>query len=56
MPFLDHARLKPFFYSWDPDNHPDEAAYCWTDGPVSGPEYSDPYWMKHSLKLRALID
>jgi hypothetical protein len=29
-PFVVAAIEKPFFFSWRPDEYPDEAVYCWT--------------------------
>lgn len=33
-PFVAAAIEKPFFFSWRPDDYPDEAVYCWTDGDI----------------------
>lgn len=33
-PFVVSAIRKPFFFSWRPDQYPDEAAYCWTSGDI----------------------
>lgn len=29
LDFMEHARLNPFFFAWDPVAFPDEVAYCW---------------------------
>lgn len=33
-PFVDHARLKPWFIAWNKDQWPYEIAFCWTDGSI----------------------
>lgn len=33
-PFVVAAIEKPFFFSWRPDEYPQDAAYCWTDGDI----------------------
>ena len=54
MPFIEHARSKPFFLSWDETNYSGEAAYCWTDGAITPPKYSHTNYMSASLKYKAL--
>lgn len=53
-PFLDHAELKPFFLSWDDDNYPAEAAYCWTSKDSGKVSYSSAKHMRISLGCDAL--
>lgn len=50
---LDHAELKPFFFSWDYDAHPGEAGFCRT---ITDPtaNYSSPLFMKGSLDVSVL--
>jgi len=36
-PFVRHAELKPFFFSRNHTDYPEDAVYCWTDGEI--PEY-----------------
>lgn len=48
-PFLLHAELRPFFFSWNHSDYPGDAAFCWLDGdlpemPVDGDLY-------HQLRL-----
>jgi hypothetical protein len=33
-PFVDHARLMPFFLQWNKDQWPYEVAFCWADGNI----------------------
>lgn len=33
-PFAQSARRLPFFYSWNPQDYPLDAAYCWTTGDI----------------------
>lgn len=54
QPFLEHARVKPFFLSWDPTNYPAEAAYCWSDGRIDAPYYSRPNYMTAAFDFRGI--
>ena len=54
VPFLKHAALKPFFFSWDYENYPDEAVYCWTEKPQQ-PVYSSLCSASINLKVKAII-
>lgn len=54
LPFLEHARIKPFFLSWDPTNYPAEAAYCWTDKQITPPQYSHANYMRATLAFKGL--
>lgn len=36
-PFVRHAELKPFFFSRNHTDYPEDAVYCWSDGEI--PEY-----------------
>lgn len=53
-PFLAHAQTKTFFLSWDPDNYPAEAAFCWTSRAVDGVAYTKPLYMSHRLSYEGL--
>lgn len=55
-PFLDHARLKPFFFSWDDANYPTEAAFCWTSRGIDRVTYSSAKHMRLSLRCDALTE
>ena len=33
-PFVVAAIEKPFFFSWRPDEYPEDAVYCWTTGDI----------------------
>lgn len=33
-PFAQAAQRLPFFYSWNPQAYPQDAAYCWTTGDI----------------------
>lgn len=50
-PFMDHAETKPFFFSWDYENHPWEAAYCWMQGSSQAPDYHHPLYMQIRMSL-----
>ncbi|PHR57290.1 MAG: hypothetical protein COA44_06210 [Arcobacter sp.] len=53
MPFISHAQVKPFFFSWDPERYPDEAVYCVTSKKITPPKYSGSLHMNVSLKVEA---
>lgn len=40
MDFVLHAEQKPFFYVWNTDDYPNDAAYCWAEGEIAPPTYT----------------
>jgi hypothetical protein len=48
---LDHAETKPFFFSWDIENHSDEAVFAWVNKQIPKPRYSDTIYMDVSLPI-----
>lgn len=53
-PLADHVDTKPFFFSWDYENYPDEAVLAWADKMLPKPSYSHANFMKFQIKGRAL--
>jgi len=51
-PMIDHAELKPFFFSWDDTNYSDEAVLAWMAGKPST-SYQDSLYMTASLSFNA---
>ena len=51
--FLDHAILKPFFFSWNPD-YPD-AIYAWMDGNPTPTTYDRVNTIRVGLKMKGLL-
>jgi len=49
-PFIKHAMVKPFFFSWNHDSYPDEAVFCKLTNKIMPPKYSDSVYMEVSLK------
>lgn len=49
--FLDHAQTKPFFFSWDTENHSDEAVFAWVNNSIPKPSYSSNIRMSVSLPI-----
>ena len=50
--FLDHAEINPFFFSWDTENHSDEAVFAWVgEKKIKPPEYSSNIQMSVSLPI-----
>lgn len=33
-PFVESIKTTPFFYSWRPQDYPDDVVYCWTDSDI----------------------
>lgn len=54
LPFMVAAEEHPFYYSWDNVNFADEVAYCYTNGPITKPEYTSPLHMNLGLDFTAL--
>ena len=52
-------RSHAFFYVWDQENRPTEAAFCWTDGKIKQPTYeayaTDPQ-MQFSIPCRGVVE
>ena len=52
-------RSHAFFYVWDQENRPTEAAFCWTDGKIKMPSYeayaTDPL-MSFSIPCRGVVE
>jgi hypothetical protein len=46
---------KPFMLLPQPDDYTDEAAFCWTDGNIVTPSYSDFDHMRFSISIKARI-
>jgi len=51
--FLDHATLKPFFYSWNPD-YPD-TVYAWMDRNPMPTAYDRANTVRVGLNIRGLL-
>jgi len=51
----DHIELYPFYFLWDQENYPTEAAYCIANK-IRYPEYSDTLNLNFSLDCAALYD
>jgi len=50
--FIDHAEVKPFWYSWNPDY--DDAVFCWMDGFPMPPKFDRPNTMTLGMQLMGL--
>jgi len=33
-PFVEHVTTLPFFFAWNPDEHPDDVVYAWTSDEI----------------------
>ena len=60
LPFIQHAEIKPFVFSWNWTSYPNEAAFCFTDGQIPPVTYStytgDGGRMDVRLPVNALIE
>jgi len=52
LPFVRHAECKPFFYLWNVEDYPHEAAFCWTEGKISPPTHTHYGYMGTSIPIR----
>lgn len=52
--FIDHARVLPFFFSWDEDNHADEGLYCWSDPTIKHPRHTSGLLLSAELPIQGL--
>lgn len=52
--FKDHARFKPFFYSWRPSLYNEDAVICWRAGdiPAANPTHSKYYAVDFPIEGR----
>lgn len=54
-PFVQHAELRPFFFSWDNDGHPEDAVFCWADGDIPQVPYDDNHRMTPAMPVQCLL-
>lgn len=54
LALADHFETKPFFFSWDYENYPGEAAFCWVKDKQTPPKYSHELYMDFSISCEAL--
>lgn len=55
---VNRVEVAPFFFSWDYENRPDEAAYCWTKDKngIKYPYYAQPNFKMFELACHALVE
>ena len=49
-PILDHISQSPFFFQWDNERWPDEAAFCWLKKPPKNYRYDSTMHMTQSIQ------
>lgn len=54
-PFLRHAELRPFFFSWNHADHPGDAAFCWLDGELPELPVDGDFLHQVRLPVRCLL-
>lgn len=53
-PFIDKAKIRPFFFNWDNTNYPLESVFCWAVGKIKPPVYESQNMLKVSLDCEGL--
>lgn len=56
QPFVVAARQGPYFFSWNPERYPQEAAYVWTDEDIGIDYTGELNYMSSSWSMRGLAD
>ena len=56
FPWMEHAKYNPFYYAWDLTNKASEAAYCWTEQPITVQYYRTPAFMRLNARLSARVE
>jgi hypothetical protein len=56
VPALEFITENPFFFSWDYENYPDEAAFCWIDSKAPEPVYSHLCYMAVDISCYAITE
>lgn len=54
-PFLEHAELKPFFFSWNHATYPEDACLCWVDGDLPELPVDGDFVHQVRLSVRCLL-
>lgn len=53
--FIDHAELRPFFFSWKHElPYTNEAVFAWTSGQIQPPSYDSESTMRVSLSFNSI--
>ncbi len=55
-PFMESARLYPFFWAWRPADFPNEIAYCWITGDIAPSNTGTANLMSVSFSVDAIIE
>lgn len=54
-PFVKHAELYPFLFSWNHDTYPQDAVYCVTDGEIPHISINDNHHHDINLPVQCLL-
>jgi hypothetical protein len=52
-PFIEGAKLSPFFFAWNPLEYPLEVGYCWTDSDITPVNMGKRDLMEFSISMEA---
>ena len=53
QPFVEAARVRPYFFSWDPERYPEEAVFVKTDEDIGASYNGDRNLMSASWSMRS---
>jgi hypothetical protein len=56
LPFIKHAELKPFFFTWNDDNFPLEDSFAWLDQTNTSASNQTFNRMSATIKMRVLTE
>lgn len=54
-PFMAHARLKPFVFSWNDINYPQDVCFCKVKGKINNSSIKARGWQSLSMRLNCLL-
>lgn len=54
-PFIEHIELKPFFFSWNVANYPDEHAFAWSTDTSFNTSNQTFDRMESTIKMRVIV-
>lgn len=56
LPFVEHAEQKPFFFTWDYDAYPNEAAFCWSVGDINAPSHAYYGYSETVMRIMGVLE
>ncbi|WP_020184550.1 hypothetical protein [Methylopila sp. 73B] len=56
QPFVEHAERKPFFFTPDALQRPDDCMFAWVEDDLTPPRHSNYGYMGTALRLRGMVE